>query len=158
MVTPEKQRQKLGGQSAYAQKIFQFVPIAEAWTANAIASEMQRVTGSRPDVRTLWSCLQTMAEAGLVRVSTVDLFQRTPVSTPSIKPKDVSEMKTAPQATSATPASVSAIDVLGGLAARLRGLAQELDSAALAIEESQATAAADMAKFKQFQALLKDLG
>lgn len=155
-MTPEKQRQKLVGQTTYAQKVFQFVPISEAWPVYAIASEMQRVTGSRPDGRTLAGCLLRMADAGLVRASSHDAFQRTPVSMPSLKTQELIEMPE-PKELRAAPVAVSAIDILGGLASKLRGLAQELETAALLIEEGQAAATADLAKFKQFQALLKDI-
>lgn len=46
-MTPEKQKQKLAGQTAIAQKVFQAVPIAEAWTVAQISQALHRTTGAR---------------------------------------------------------------------------------------------------------------
>ncbi len=56
-----------------------------------------------------------------------------------------------------TSIEVSAIDLLAGITQKLREVTQELEVAALAIEESNAKNAADVAKLHQLQALLKGL-
>lgn len=53
--------------------------------------------------------------------------------------------------------AASAIDLLAGIAQKLREVTQELEVAALAIEESNAKNAEDVAKLHQLQALLKGL-
>ncbi len=55
----------------------------------------------------------------------------------------------------ATPAS--AIDVLGSLAQKMRALADEVDAAALALEEEQGRTTEEAAKLKQLKALLKEI-
>ncbi len=91
-----------------------------------------------------------------MRAGQHDAFQRTLVSVPPLKTKELIDMQE-PKKPCAAPVAASAIDLLGGLAARLCALAQEIEAAALVIEEGQAAATADLAKFKQFQALLKDI-
>lgn len=79
-MTPDKQKQKLTGQSGIAQKVFQFVPIGEDWTPIQIAAALHQATGSRIDAHTLRGCLMTMVDAGLARVTASGTFQRAAVS------------------------------------------------------------------------------
>lgn len=58
---------------------------------------------------------------------------------------------TAPAAPKAT---TSAIDLLAGLAQKLRAVANDIDAAALAIEEGQNQNAVEAEKLKQLKALL----
>ena len=160
-MTPEKQKQKLAGQTSLAQKIFQYVPIHEDWTIAQVAQAMHRAVGARTDPKTLGGCLLTMADAGLVRATNRGTFQRIPVSAP-IKTAPTPAIKKEPvmtEKTTKTTASieVSAIDLLAGITQKLREVTQELEVAALAIEESNAKNAADVAKLHQLQALLKGL-
>lgn len=158
-MTPEKQKQKLAGQTGIAQKIFQYVPAAEEWTAAQIGQAMMRATGSRVDPKTLGGCLMTMVDSSLVRATNRGTFQRAPVSASSIDnpKKEQSPMATAVEATVIKTATTSAIDLLAGIAQKLREVTQELEVAALAIEEGNAKNAADVAKLHQLQALLKGL-
>lgn len=157
-MTPEKQKQKLAGQSSIAQKIFEHVPMAEEWTPSQVGQAMTQATGSRIDPKTIKGCLMTLFESGLVRVNR-GLFQRIPVSQPQqTSTKEKSAMPT-PKDTAPTTKAVaaSAIDLLAGIAQKLREVTQELEVAALAIEESNAKNAEDVAKLHQLQALLKGL-
>lgn len=54
----------------------------------------------------------------------------------------------------ATKAATSAIDLLAGLAQKLRSVANDIDAAALAIEEGQTQNAVEAEKLKQLKALL----
>lgn len=161
-MTPEKQKQKLSGQSGIAQKAFQFVPIGEDWTPIQIAAALHQATGSRIDAHTLRGCLMTMVDAGLVRATASGTFQRAAVSSPNpvSQPKKTEKAKpamTTPVAATAEKPAASAIDLLAGIAQKLRDLAQDIETAALAIEEGQAKTDQEAAKFKQLQALLKGM-
>lgn len=153
-VTPEKQKQKLAGQSAIAQKIFQCVPIEQSWTVHQVAVELRRMTGSSQDTRTLYGCLATLAEAGLVRCLQGE-YRRVPVS--AAAPVKRKEDKPMPEkkVPAAAPGSASALDVLGNLSQRLRSLADDLDAAALAFAEGSQEMVAMAERYKQLQALLR---
>lgn len=158
-MTPEKQKQKLAGQTAVAQKIFQFVPVGEEWTAAQVSHALSRTTGSRVDPKVLAGCLLTMADAGLVRATNRGTFQRAAVSQPSTTPATPKKEETVTLKTTepSKPAASSALDLLAGIAKKLGDIKQELETAALAIEESAAKNAEDVAKLHQLQALLKGL-
>ncbi len=157
-MTPEKQKQKLSGQTTIAQKRFQFVPIAEEWGAAQIGQTMTRACGSQTDPRTLLGCLGQLTESGLIRATRRGMFQRAPISQPSAPQpqKQEKEIKvmTAPAAPKAT---TSAIDLLAGLAQKLRAVANDIDAAALAIEEGQAKNSQEAKELAQMKAQLKAL-
>lgn len=156
-MTPEKQKQKLAGQTTIAQKIFQYVPIAEEWGAPQIGQAMTRACGSQTDPRTLLGCLNKLAESALIRATSRGTFQRIPVSQPAAPQpqKQEKEIKVmAAPAQPATKAATSAIDLLAGLAQKLRSVANDIDAAALAIEEGQTQNAVEAEKLKQLKALL----
>jgi hypothetical protein len=154
-VTPEKQRQKLAGQSAIAQKVFQSVPVADAWSHHQIAAEMRRSVGSAMDIRTLLGCLNTLVDAGLVRRQFGATFIRAAVSAAAEeKQKEIKPMA-GKKEPAAAPVLSSALDVLGNLSQRLRDLAQELDAAALVIAEGQQADAQLAERYKQIQSLLR---
>lgn len=155
-MTPEKQRQKLAGQSGIARKVFEHVPIGDQWSLAQVAQELHRATGSVMDMHVLKGCVMKLKDAGLVRMSPAGACRREPVSlpTPPAGPEPMNELNAA---ASPTPA-VSAIDLLAGVAKTLRAAAAEIETAAIAIEEARAKDGCELQKFKQLQALLKGLG
>lgn len=155
-MTPEKQKQKLQGQTSLAQKVFQYVPIAEEWQPSLIGQAMTRGCGSRTDPVTIGGCLRALTDAGLVRATSRGTFQRMPVSQPTPQPqKQEKEIKPMPTPTQSAP--TSAIDLLASIAQKLREVAGEIDNAALAIEEGQAKNSQEAEKLKQLKALFKEL-
>ena len=160
-MTPEKQKQKLAGQTTVAQKIFQFVPVAEEWTAMQVSQALHRATGSRVDPKVLTGCLMTMAEAGLVRATNRGLFQRAAVSQPAPTPITPAIKKAEPMTAKtieiAKPATASALDLLAGIAKKLGDIKQELETAALAIEEGQTKNSQEAKELAQMKAQLKAL-
>ena len=156
-VTPEKQQQKLAGQSSVARKVFEHVPISEYWASAQVARELNRATGSVMDLRVLTGCLMTLRDAGLVRMTASGGFRREPVALPFVPTTKSEPMK--PTNPAAQPSrEVSAIDLLAGIAKSLRAVALEIETAAIAIEESRAKDAGELQKLRQLQALLKGLG
>lgn len=154
-MTPERQRQKLAGQSSIACKVFEHVPIGDEWSPAQVAKDLHRATGSVMDMHVLKGCLMKLKDAGLVRMSTLGAFRREPVAFPS-PPAGIKAMKELNAAASPEPA-VSAIDLLAGVAKTLRAAAAEIEAAAIAIEEARAEDDCELQKFKQLQALLKGL-
>lgn len=65
--------------------------------------------------------------------------------------------QTSKPATPQQTAPASAIDVLGILSQKMRALADEVDAAALALEEVQSRSTEEAAKLKQLKALLKEI-
>lgn len=162
-MTPQRMEQLLQGQTNITRKVYEFVPIQEAWTSPQILNAMrqqQRIL----DTRSLDYCLEALAHSGLIRRNAKDqTFQRQPVTPARAKksaPVPVPTAAGAPvhyqEATkelpvTATPAPApapapepadDAIEVLSIFGRRLRALsesvqtlADDLDAAALQLEE-----------------------
>jgi hypothetical protein len=152
-VTPEKQRQKLAGQSAIAQKIFDCVPIKQGWISHQIAAEVRRLTGTSPEIRTVVGCLNKLVDAGLVRHLHGE-YRREPVGAAAPIKKKEQEPMAEKKPTSAAPGSISVLELLGAMSEKLRGFANELDAIAVQIEDEQSVNAKLADRYKQVQALL----
>lgn len=159
-MTPGQQRQKLQGQPTITRKIFEHVPIQEAWTSPQISQSLARACGSRLDAKTVGRCVRELLNSGLVRAVIAGHYQRVPVSKGSNADSSAEtpvtetpkEPTTMPQET-----KPSAIDVLAGIAKSMRALASDIETAALSIEEGSAKSSEELGKLRQLQALLKGL-
>lgn len=154
------------GLSAVAQKVYDATPIAEEWTTNQIHAELAR-QGANLNHAITQGCLRSLVGSGLVSEPQRGLFRRVKVRQPApgggSKEKEDSEVAktaTAPAATETNP-----IDKLSALAARCRRmmdlqkeLAEDIEMAALEIQDHIAKNDEDMQKLKQLQQLLKSLG
>lgn len=149
----------LSGQSMIAKKIFEVVPIQEAWPANQIHGALQQVTRSTIDYTILKGCLNTLKAAGLVREARSGCFQR-------LLPKDppfpitqntptVHNMVTVHNIDDHRP--IAAVELLSELAGRARALAADLDAAAVMIGEEATANANDLRKLAQLQAAFRNL-
>ena len=161
----------LARMTSVAQKVFAAVPKQEAWTSRQVATELGRLQIS-VDFAVIGGCLDTLAKSGLIKEGPAGKFCRAPYREP--KPEASTTTEPAPKEkppvtpTTAThkpaPAPQTAIDKLGALAAGLAGLAQGIKAAAAEISDLAVevqiqveTSAADAAKLKQLQALLKGM-
>lgn len=166
-MTPSRQRQLLAGQTALARKVYDAIPIAEAWSVSQIICELARV-GVRHDKRVLEGCLSCLAGSGLVTKGggtyrRVSVNERVPAPT---VPEE--EEVTMPAAASSMPPSkqpANAITHLSNLASRatelatqLRDLADDIEAAAIEVDEQFKMNGEDLQKLKQLQGLLKSLG
>lgn len=177
-MTPGKLQKILQGQTALARKVFEVVPIKEAWPASQIRHSLKEVERSNADLHTVRGCLATLREIGLVREPEPGCFQRHAVRTPQPTPKKevitMQKAAVAPQIAqpaapaSATPASKSPLEILGNLSSqiaaladdfstRLKQLAAQVEEAALTIEQEQEGNAQSLEKLKQLQSILKSL-
>ena len=170
-MTPSRYQANLNGQTSVARKVFELVPIKEAWTPIEIVAALNRATKSSMDFKVLTGCLNTLKESGLVREPTRGHFQRVEVkekeermvdfnARPIVTPKSpVSAAAPAP-----APAAKSPIEILSEISGRLVGvnaeikrIASDIETAALVIEEGMAANEENLGKLRQLQSILKSL-
>ncbi|MCY0854320.1 hypothetical protein [Cupriavidus sp. D39] len=158
-MTPGKVEAKLRGQTTIAKKVFEMVPIQEAWSCNQILAALHRVTRSSMDYQIMQGCLVALKGAGLVREPKGGLFQRAEI-------KEKAEDKMANAADKAVEVAVQAaasgakkspIEILAGIASHLRMIASDIETAAIVIEEGIAEKDENLGKLKQLQSILKSL-
>lgn len=150
-----QQQQKLAGQTTLANKVFQCVPISEPWGISQISGEFGRTLGRVAEHTTLRGCLTSLAEAGLIKSSQKNtLFQRVPVKAekPTIIKKE--EVMTTP-ANKPQASTESVLDLFGDIAKKIRSIADDIDAAALKIEEASQSNAQKLAMLDQLKVLLK---
>lgn len=152
----------LEGQSGFARKVYDFVPIGEAFTETQLVNSIVRSTGNIPSKAILQACLRDLADAGLIQCRG-RRYQRTP-----IKEKRAKE-KAMPDSTPIAVAPVGPIELLGGLAEQLlqlnktfteqmTKLAAGIEEAALKIEQEQESNKGKLVKLQQLQTILNELG
>ncbi|RZS80635.1 hypothetical protein [Pigmentiphaga kullae] len=161
-MTPIRRDSLLAGQTAVAQKVYAAVPIRSTFTVGEIAAALKKQSGAGLDIRTLRGCLGRLAEAGLVREPVPGSFRRV-----EIKEKDQTSMPDmsdtpvpalCPEPLFRQQRRQDPIDIWTGISAKLRALADEIDAAALSTGEVSQATAAELEKFRQLKALLKDAG
>jgi hypothetical protein len=175
------------GLTGIAKKVYGAVPAGEPWSAKQICGEMQRATGSLPDTRIAIGCLNSLISAGLVREPKLGQFIRVQIKKKAEKGPDP-ELPAAlfiePEADITVPAGVgkvaasapaaiiSPINMLGELSIQLRekasslraiaeileGVAGQIDSSAVEIDDEMNRERDDTKKLKQLQSLLKSIG
>ena len=148
-ISAARHTELLSAQSAIARKVFDVVPIQEAWTAQQIGGALQQQTRSSLHFRTLEGCLNTLKEAGLIEEPRRAYFRR-------IMPRE--PLKAVPMTKpEETPAQMGAVELLTDIAARARRLADDIEAAAeVIVEQSQSNEEA-LKKLTQLQSILKSL-
>lgn len=151
-----------------ARKVLGVVPTSTEWFAKEIHSELSR-TGTSIERRVVDGCLTSLIASGLVREPAPGKFIRVgpkPVITPAAEAREMSRTLILAAAASPEPAPTprEPLDVLAEAAASMRAfgksfsdLAVQIEEAAVAIEERAEVSAADAAKLRQLQTLLKSL-
>lgn len=155
-MTPEMMQAKLNGQTTIAQKVYGAVPIQDAWPINRILAGLNEVTRSVMDQHTARGCIHTLKEAGLIRELAGGLYRRV-----EVKERNV-EVRKAPTAPAGQPAGTpDPLELLSGLSTRLRTvmgaigqLADELDNAALVLDQSRADGA-ELEELRRMRAALR---
>lgn len=163
---------KVNSLNSALKKVFDATPIAEAWPATAVVNEMKRNGTGAPQLTNVLGCLNNLKDIGLVSESEPGVFQRVKVRQREdtsneiinyaveqfIEKKEAAMQK--PVITS-KPVAIdkkNPIDRLTRLSARLRELADDMESAALDLAEQAEKDEQETAKMRQLQALLKSLG
>ena len=149
------------GLSSVAQKVYAAVPIADEWAIEAVRRELTR-KGHTIDLHTIRGCMSTLVDSGLVAEPSRGQFSRVAIKeTYKAPPKAVKEAK---QPEKPAMPKQGAIDKLTALSARVRTamsamktLADDIDNAALEIESDILKAGEGAQKYKQLQALLKEM-
>lgn len=160
------------GLTSIARKVYDATPIASEWTASAICAELRR-NGINVNLKTVQGCLSSLIGSGLVDERKLGHFIRTPVRAAKTV---TSEMKTvhamsAPQENlelplnTKTPAARTPIDELAELMAEAekisndaKKLAENIIVVGSRVEEQMAKDRSDLARLRQLQNLLKELG
>ncbi len=176
MMSETRHKALLDGVTVLARKVYAVVPIAESWSRAQIQAELTRQGLPIRDRHTLEGCLGALERAGLISKSD-DQYRREPVRASKHTVKLVAiplQPEEAEVPATPTPATVPAskteskadgvVDTLGKLATKARGLsemlkqwADEVDEAALEIEDEVSRNGDAAVKLKQLQALLKGL-
>ena len=162
-----RQQQMLAGQTSLARKVFEVVPIQEAWSAVDIHGALRASNSSSAQYRPVRACLGELKDQGLIRETASGVFQRSPITT---KPK--SEPVMSQPATRTVVAlkkpDVTALDALASLSSEVIGLSDEIglrmkklaariEEVALSVEVERDGNAEALGKLKQLQALLKGI-
>ena len=157
-MTPGKVEAKLRGQTAIAKKVFEMVPIQEAWSCNQILAALHRVTRSSMDYRIMQGCLVALKAAGLVNEPKGGLFQRSEIKERAEhKMGNATEVNKIEAPALGSSAKKTPIELLSGIASHLRMIASDIETAAIVIEEGIAEKDENLGKLKQLQSILKSL-
>ena len=150
------------GLSSVAQKVYAAVPIADEWAIEAVRRELTR-KGHTIDMHTIRGCMNTLVDSGLVTEPSRGTFSRVAIKEAYKAPAEPKPIKEAKQPEKPMPKQ-GAIDKLTALSARVRTamsamktLADDIDNAALEIEADIIKAGEGAQKYKQLQALLKEM-
>lgn len=156
MLSPVKYQERMRNLTAIASKVYAAVPAAEPWSMTRIHAEMQRLGGTWRDQRIVHGCLNSLKDAGLIEEPERSVFVR--VAVRPDKPKPPEPTTTQEEKKMPTPKQPrNPMAILSELATRCKALADEIETAALEIDEYVAAKDADSGKLKQLQALLKGL-
>ena len=159
MISATQHARLHSSQTATAKKVYDARPIAEAWDARKIATELRR-KGCNIDFRYIEGALAHLVEAGLLKEPHKGEFVRVPMK-PELVRAELEDVSEQPRPQAAEQIQVmQKIDPLTRLAAaagQLRRLAEEIETAALDAQREIEAAGAGSQKLRQLQALLKDL-
>ncbi len=169
MITANRVAELLRGQTTTAQRVYSAVPIQEYWSTTQIHSELARL-GIHIDRAKIVGALRSLAASGVVS-DKGDTFKRADTRKPTVKDKtETKKVAISRQAQNALvkqtpPPEPSRLDKLADLSAKvvsvaamLTDIASEIDAAAIEIVEKESSDDANVAKLKQLQALLKEIG
>lgn len=164
-MNPKKFEVVYAGLTSVARKVFDATPMSEPWSASRIVAEMAR-KGSQQDHRVVLGAMCDLCGRKLVREVSTGMFQRmttdhpTPPETPMPEPTtrtNCTSPKAGAAAAKAAPRKRGPMELLADLSAKARQFAEELDNAALEIEQEFQNSEAKSAKLQQLQALLKGI-
>lgn len=155
-----------------ARKVYDRVPMKEAWTMEQIACEIRRC-GLGIDRSIIDGCLNSLRGKGLIREPEAGLFIRvqarvavapqefkTPINQPArVAPTEEEKKMAAANVVKITePVRSDALSKIAGLAQSIRQIADDLDGAVLEYAERTQAIERDTDKLRQLQTLLKSLG
>ena len=161
-----RQQQLLQGQTSLSKKVYDIVPIQDAWTSNYILSELSKKTGSSASVHAVRACLGDLEDAGLIKQTMDKRFQRVAVKIPEVtnlkdldklvKPAEPKKKEDSFEALVDLAAEV--VELGRDVNTRLASISTRMEELALSIELERKETGAASQKLKQLQSLLKDIG
>lgn len=165
MISKTRFKQMFNTLNAPVKKVYEAVPVSEAWTTTQIIGEISRLGYSMRDSKAIIGCLDTLKRQGLIQEPERGCFIRIEVKeTATTFDKFIEETKEKTVATSkpVTQIKQSNLDRLinlseraNGLAAQMKAMATELENVALEIEAEIQENSTSAQKLKQLQELLK---
>jgi predicted transcriptional regulator len=169
MISQTRFKQLHNTLNAPVKKVYEAVPLAEAWTTTQIISEISRLGYSMRDSKAIIGCLDTLKRHGLITEPDRGSFIRVEVketATINTFDKFIEETKEKTMATSkpVTQIKQTNLDRLinlsekaNTLAAQMKTMAAELENVALEIEAEIQENQTSAQKLKQLQDLLKGM-
>lgn len=180
-MTPSRASQLEQGLNGMARKIYEVMPVKEAWGFGQILAELKRINGTAPDMRVLQGTISHLLAIGLAREEVSGGYSRiaprasvrrlAPVSSPQPGPSDPDPPATTDQPAPndrTTPASKptsntrDAITAIAEVSAKVRNviillsrLAEELDDVAVEIEEHHQATSRDADQLRKLRDLLR---
>ena len=164
MISQTRFKQMFNTLNAPVKKVYEAVPVSEAWTSTQIIAEISRLGYSMRDSKAIIGCLDTLKRQGLIQEPERGSFIRVEVKETTTFDKFIEETKEKTMATSkpVTQIKQSNLDRLinlsekaNGLAAQMKAMATELENVALEIEAEIQENSTSAQKLKQLQELLK---
>ena len=164
MISKTRFKQVFNTLNAPVKKVYEAVPVSEAWTSTQIIAEISRLGYSMRDSKAIIGCLDTLKRQGLIQEPERGSFIRIEVKETTTFDKFIEETKEKTMATSkpVTQIKQSNLDRLinlsekaNGLAAQMKAMATELENVALEIEAEIQENSTSAQKLKQLQELLK---
>ena len=164
MISQTRFKQMFNVLNAPVKKVYEAVPVSEAWTSTQIIGEISRLGYSMRDSKAIIGCLDTLKRQGLIQEPERGCFIRVEVKETTTFDKFIEETKEKTMATSkpVTQIKQSNLDRLinlsekaNGLAAQMKAMATELENVALEIEAEIQENSTSAQKLKQLQELLK---
>lgn len=163
MISQTRFKQMFNTLNAPVKKVYEAVPVSEAWTTTQIIGEISRLGYSMRDSKAIIGCLDTLKRQGLIQEPERGSFVRVEVKAIETYVKFMEETKEKIMATKpVTQIKQTNLDRLinlsekaNGLAAQMKSLANELENVALEIEAEIQENSTSAQKLKQLQELLK---
>lgn len=163
MISQSRFEERYKQQTSVAQKVYDATPMTEAWTAQSITAELQRV-GVHREFKVVLGCLNTLIEAGLVFEAKKNMFQREPIRAVIKVEKKEPEVAFTQNDMQATQHKDDPIQKLGHLAERLvaistmvKDLAEDINEAALEAQAKMEEHGESAKTLAQLQTLLGGL-
>jgi len=163
MISQTRFKQMFNTLNAPVKKVYEAVPVSEAWTTTQIIAEISRLGYSMRDSKAIIGCLDTLKRQGLIQEPERGTFVRIEVKAIETYVKFMEETKEKIMATKpVTQMKQTNLDRLinlsekaNGLAAQMKAMATELENVALEIEAEIQENSTSAQKLKQLQELLK---
>lgn len=140
-MSPERANAALSGTTTVARKVYDAVPINEAWDLAAIRAELLRLRNSSIDMHTMRGCLGVLREAGLV-IERDGRFTRCKVKARHEKEEATNVIEIKPQEPRKSVGTP--LETLSGIASRLSAVARDLAAIASEIETEALRISSDL--------------